>query len=738
MNRPTSREEARVSVVYNAGATGNFLAQVGTECARRSSIRNSQMQAAAMYEYLDDVAHVEAAAKAEKAAIQEEEDSEDEIDMAYLSGKFLNAGSVVQKPLAPGEFFLQVYGVFGTDINRPRLDNMCVAFRVRESDTVWDVKYRIWIITNLLPFIQTLYVQYFPYQDEMKLLNDEELLEDHEIPELTQKNWITLGGPPKITLVHAGFSEDEGNRLLQAARDGDEETALAAIRARGAPCHINEETEESGMHGAAHSGSIELLKFLLEYKATVDRLMGDGLAPIHVAAAAGQTKAIDFLLERDAQIERADEAGYRSIHHAAKGGHLEAVKTLVAHGAEVNCTCEVGWSPLHLATSFGHVPVIEFLCENGADFAASTVDDAEQTALHISASNGLGKVVKALCNAGADPKAHMKGGWSPLHLAVLLGKNAVLKSLLHGKAEINQLMPGGESSLIVAVASGSTDITNILLKWSANKEIAMEGGVTVLHVAVSSGNLGIAKMLLKGGAYIDKQRSIDNRSCLIVAVTRQDMKMATLLLSNEAAIDIRDADGFSALHHAAELGDTKLCELLCKHKANVNLPVYNGKTLTGYNGGRFTPLFIASDNNREETVAALIKKKADPKLASDDGRTPLHAAASKGLVSVCSKLLAANADPNALTAGDIGGMTPLHAAAHQGHSDVIDLLVTEGGNINAQTKDEWTPVICALQNGCSDAAELLRDKGADIDMALRVAEALQYTPLIAELAVLKS
>lgn len=110
-----------------------------------------------------------------------------------------------------------------------------------------------------------------------------------------------------------------------------------------------------------------------------------------------------------------------------------------------------------------------------------------------------------------------------------------------------------------------------------------------------------------------------------------------------------------------------------------------------------------------EKVKALLKDHPDLVFNKDnDGRSPLHWAASHGHKNVVELLLAKKAGVNAT---DKNGATPLLAAATGCHKDVVELLLTHKAEVNARTKKGWTPLHTALLYRHEDVAALLREHG---------------------------
>jgi len=105
---------------------------------------------------------------------------------------------------------------------------------------------------------------------------------------------------------------------------------------------------------------------------------------------------------------------------------------------------------------------------------------------------------------------------------------------------------------------------------------------------------------------------------------------------------------------------------------------------------------------------------------------PLQAAARAGDIEKVKSLLAAGANVNEKGPGD---RTALHAACENGHTEVARLLVDRGAEVNATT-DGVTPLIFAAAKGDKKTVELLLSKGAHVNAKSR----LGRTPLLAAMA----
>jgi cell wall-associated NlpC family hydrolase len=98
-----------------------------------------------------------------------------------------------------------------------------------------------------------------------------------------------------------------------------------------------------------------------------------------------------------------------------------------------------------------------------------------------------------------------------------------------------------------------------------------------------------------------------------------------------------------------------------------------------------------------------------------DGETPLIIAAANGDLDIVKLLVSKDAVLNVFEYEYKYYYNAVHAAAAEGHLDVLRFLADAGGNLTAQDKDGWTPLILASQNGHLDVVKYLVGKGCYID-----------------------
>jgi ankyrin repeat protein len=158
------------------------------------------------------------------------------------------------------------------------------------------------------------------------------------------------------------------------------------------------------------------------------------------------------------------------------------------------------------------------------------------------------------------------------------------------------------------------------------------------------------------------------------AAMQGDVATVRKLIAERVNVNAAQGDGMTALHWAAERGDSVMAILLLRAHANV-------KAVTRI--GNYTPLHIASKSGSGAVVRALLKAGSDPNVATTSGATALHFAAASGNVDAVNALLDKKADLNAHESE--WGQTPLIFAAAEDRADVIRTLLKRGADASIRT-----------------------------------------------------
>jgi uncharacterized protein len=192
-------------------------------------------------------------------------------------------------------------------------------------------------------------------------------------------------------------------------------------------------------------------------------------------------------------------------------------------------------------------------------------------------------------------------------------------------------------------------------------------------------------------------------SPLIEAVKKQDVPAVQTLLKQRVDVNAAEADGFTALHWAAQRNDPRLAELLLGAGANATAS-------TRYN---ITPLYLAAVNGNAGIMARLLNAGADPNGISHEGQTTLMTAALSGKADAVRLLLTRGATVD--TKEPYRGQTALMWAAAEGNTAAADVLLEGGADLTLKSNGGFTPLLFAVRNAHIDTTVTLLKRGANVN-----------------------
>jgi ankyrin repeat protein len=218
-------------------------------------------------------------------------------------------------------------------------------------------------------------------------------------------------------------------------------------------------------------------------------------------------------------------------------------------------------------------------------------------------------------------------------------------------------------------------------------------------------------------------QNADGTTELHWAVQRNDVALAARLVRDGADAMAANRFGATPWSEAATLGNPEMLSLLIKAGAQVNAPIGEGQTA----------LMLVARTGNTEAARLLVAAGADVNAREGWlGQTALMWAAAENDPAMVRELLAAGADVNARSTvheweRDVtaeprrkymprGGWTPLLFAARDGAVDAARVLVEAGADVDLQDPDLVTPAVTAIVNGHYDVAALLVARGADVNL----------------------
>ncbi|XP_032749174.1 E3 ubiquitin-protein ligase MIB2 isoform X6 [Rattus rattus] len=319
-------------------------------------------------------------------------------------------------------------------------------------------------------------------------------------------------------LVACRPEEDANLGVAERARENKSSLSVALDKLRtqkSDPEHPGRLVVEAALGNVARA-----LDLLRRHPEQVDT-KNQGRTALQVAAYLGQVELVRLLLQARASVDLLDEEGNTALHYTAMGNQPEATRLLLSAGCGVDVQNGTRSTALHVAVQRGFLEVVKILCERGCD--VNLPDAHADTPLHsaISAGAGASSIVEVLTEVpGIDVTATNSQGFTLLHHASLKGHVLAVRKIL---ARARQLV-----------------------------DAKKEDGFTALHLAALNNHREVAQVLIREGRCDVNVRNRKLQSPLHLAVQQAHLGLVPLLVDAGCSVNTEDEEGDTALHVALQ------------------------------------------------------------------------------------------------------------------------------------------------------------------------------------------
>ena len=226
-------------------------------------------------------------------------------------------------------------------------------------------------------------------------------------------------------------------------------------------------------------------------------------------------------------------------------------------------------------------------------------------------------------------------------------------------------------------------------------------GSTLMHVAVYYSHEDLIDILLQKGADINATNNLGQTPFLLKCQCMPGI--LPFLLQRGADPFLKDKEGRSGLHMAADSGKTDTLKMLLSEGLDINAVTLDGDT----------PLTCALSVDQQDSALFLLDQGADYHVnCLKSRRTILHFAASMRMGRIIERVLeAGDVDINAK---DARGWTALALASRKGSTRLIRSLIAAGANMEAVEEMNDRPLHVSLITGNEDVAIYLIGQGVDV------------------------
>lgn len=594
----------------------------------------------------------------------------------------------------------------------------------------------------------------------------------------TRDSWH--GRPEAVTMLLANGARTEvvdrdGNTPLHHAMRSTDAAVAALLLDAGADIEAVNRDGFTPLALACQAANWRVARYMLERKAKTDPA---GAQPVIIAAAGAEDDEIGIRLlhKHKAKIDARGSGGRTALMVAAEAGLVEVVAVLLELGAQINLQDDAGLSAHMLAAKAGEVDVLKRL-QQSPRLNAQATDQDGKTALDHALANGRWSAVACIDPDYALPehlarepeREHRVTGSQQLFHVLSDADFAAAADLLQAG-----LAPGGpelaelyflfcqqdrrdvlawlrrQGAHLFSRDAHGRDVYRRLLQGAQNPSALLSHCLAAGETVSGNGTLAayldcclhndfgrradeqFALQLLAQGADAFAAAEGGMAPPLVTAVRLGWQRLCDALLALGADANAPDAAGLTALHFAAQSGNTGLLKTLLAAGADAERRAGDGQTPLGsalinahaeaarwlswprwplpgrrLHGGDLSAAAAAGDH---DAVARLLALGVPVDGVDAKGSTALIHACGQGRLDTVALLLANGADAGKPARG---GVTPLWAALSQMHGEVLRALLAHGIEVN-QAVAGFPPLNLACVGGDPEPVALLLEHGADI------------------------
>ena len=525
------------------------------------------------------------------------------------------------------------------------------------------------------------------------LIEEEDMLSDFDLNYLTYNGKLTLiveqfnskncSLETSQSLVQESVSNDQGHNPLQIASFLNFSNIFLYLLTFGADPNKKDENNQNTWHILAYRGHPKLSGLLLNYikkkkKMQILKLIdkekeNSGFSNLDI---------VKGKLSRAVRLNEENVENFKNLQQKIENLAHKLIDDFFADLMQgLKCQDKNEQTPFHLA-AISKFPLCYKFIYQILDFDFFKLDDSWKNFLELFLE--LQRLETKAERINQDPRKCLR---LERELIALLGENSI-KELdeyyKHMKRElmkelINMQDNNGDSILHISEFHGDFKIVSRLVFYGGHKKLKNKLGelpvdlakdnfvrkeLTDLNKAAKASDEKNIDELINFGEDINEKISIFWQAPIhkiIESKKSNKYEVLNKMLDLGSDPNIRDSNGWTALHYACQLGDLQSVIIL-KEK---------GSMIDAFSNNKRTPLHLAALKGYFEIVQFLLESGSDQDFQDELGCTPLHLAAKKGHVKCIQLLLEAEADLYCL---DFRSWNILHYASFHGCKKAVRFI----------------------------------------------------------------
>jgi len=447
------------------------------------------------------------------------------------------------------------------------------------------------------------------------------------------------------------------------------------------------------IHLAAKNGNLELVKFLeADNPHQIKISSSNGMNIVHCSVEQGHIELTKYLLDKywiDSKFPP-DGEGNCLLHFAAFSGNLELYKYILDYHTSRNIITprnRRGHLPVFPAAASGNLELLKFIIDANPSLLNEKSNSGHNLVIAGIISGELETVKYLVENVNPDFSISDSLGLNIFHHAVSGRSLEIFKYLEQiipdGKQLIGMITRKQKTILHLAIAAFPIILQDKLIRYLLNESSYSDilksllfskdiDGYTIFHTACKYGNLKGLQYLIS--TYPDELRIIEERepkSLPHIAAKSRNFDILRYLIGLED-FDFSCKD--SLVLYLAECQSSELIREVIQQ---------TGLDINAENADGYTAIHVAAQAGNFIGYRSLLKLDADINHTSKEGITLLHSATVGGNLDIVKELVDQyNFDVNQpIEFGDQS--TPLHYAAMNSDLETVQFLVAKDADVNA-------------------------------------------------------
>ncbi|KAH7150354.1 ankyrin repeat-containing domain protein [Dactylonectria estremocensis] len=441
-------------------------------------------------------------------------------------------------------------------------------------------------------------------------------------------------------------------------------STTALLLQKGHDSSAKDSQQWTPLHWACYRESLASIGQLLAADADLNAQDSQGWTPLFWLAVKGNRTGMQMVLSKGANHLVRDIHGWTALTWAVSAQSKSIVQILLDHHeaylSKLDDEPMLQMRDVTYDTAFEHSA-----SRSEADFAIQLAAERKDIGLFDMLFSGKKRNLQDIWSQGHFD-VPVSNVWRTLNKGEMMyGVERYIRDapdsqpdewkgkLLHGAIKDNQYMAAcalielgadvnfslARTPLHAAAFRKDPRFARLLLQSGADPSQRDDFGRTALHQAVVNGFVETASELLSGGSDIharageggrarERNRRLEAKTALILAcglrsfqgqqessdVETTALDMVSLLTSHNADVNMQDAKGMTALHHAAKLGNLDVVQQLMKAKADIGARDHKMRTA----------LHFGVESANIGVVEFLVGVKSDIMAVDEDGKHMIH------------------------------------------------------------------------------------------------------------------